>query len=135
MGNSRSKRAINRRKVKKKNIGIILDYKINSVCIDCGEHNPFLLEFDHIKSPETDAQTKARNKKFNLGDTDVLESAKERDIIDEIKKCDVRCKNCHSLKERYFANSYPSHREEFLDALEEYFYEIGKTPDWYFGRK
>ena len=51
-------------------------------CVDCGERDPVVLEFDHL-----------RDKSFSVGAA--LAQRKWRDILDEIDKCEVVCANCH----------------------------------------
>jgi hypothetical protein len=51
-------------------------------CVDCGESDPVVLEFDHL-----------RDKKFGIA-----QGLRDRDwqsVLDEIAKCDVVCANCH----------------------------------------
>lgn len=65
----------------------IQSYLINHPCVDCGENDPIVLEFDHIKG----------NKLFNLGAV----SSGGYGIIkikEEIDKCEIRCANCHRRK-------------------------------------
>jgi hypothetical protein len=57
-------------------------------CLDCGEHDPRVLEFDH------------REQSSKKGSVSRLVSGRhslER-IMEEIEKCDVRCANCHKLR-------------------------------------
>jgi len=55
-------------------------------CIDCGESNPIVLEFDHIGAKDRDiAQL-------------ILDGVSWDRILSEIKKCKVRCANCHRKK-------------------------------------
>jgi hypothetical protein len=49
------------------------------VCVDCGEDDPLVLEFDH------------RSEKLLRAS----ETAAGRPVLDEIAKCDVVCANCH----------------------------------------
>jgi hypothetical protein len=57
-------------------------------CIDCGESDPAVLEFDHMgKVPKTKAVSHLVRKRTTLGQ-----------IVDEISKCEVRCANCHRRK-------------------------------------
>jgi hypothetical protein len=51
-------------------------------CTDCGETDPVVLEFDHL-----------RDKKFEVGNQFASRNWKE--ILDEIAKCEVVCANCH----------------------------------------
>ena len=60
-------------------------YLLDHPCVDCGEGDPIVLEFDH-RDP--------KNKLFALGAAVGLGYSLVR-VIDEIEKCDVRCANCH----------------------------------------
>lgn len=56
-------------------------------CVDCGEGNPLLLDFDH-----RDPSTKVDN-------ISTLVSKGYYDkLVVEVEKCDLRCANCHRLK-------------------------------------
>ena len=67
---------------------IIRTYLETHPCVDCGESDPIVLEFDHRDEKE---------KAFNIGDGVARTYAVKR-IMDEIAKCDVRCANCHRRK-------------------------------------
>ena len=56
-------------------------------CVDCGEGNPVVLEFDHVRG----AKKKELSRMWTTGYA--LETIKE-----EIEKCEVRCRNCHAIK-------------------------------------
>ncbi len=60
-------------------------YLADHPCIDCGEHDPIVLEFDHREGVD---------KKFTLGDS-VRTGHSLRSVMAEVDKCDVRCANCH----------------------------------------
>lgn len=51
-------------------------------CVDCGEDDPIVLEFDHL-----------RDKKFSISEG--LQGRRWQDVLDEIAKCEVVCANCH----------------------------------------
>lgn len=51
-------------------------------CMDCGETDPVILEFDHVGK-----------KTFSIGHA--LKSYKWKRILDEIEQCEVVCANCH----------------------------------------
>jgi ribosomal 50S subunit-associated protein YjgA (DUF615 family) len=51
-------------------------------CVDCGETDPLVLEFDHLE-----------DKEFNIGQG--LRDRAWREVLAEMKKCDVVCANCH----------------------------------------
>ena len=56
-------------------------------CVDCGIKNPILLEFDHVTGNKINNISDMANQSFGLST-----------IKDEIRKCKVRCANCHRLK-------------------------------------
>jgi hypothetical protein len=61
----------------------IWEYLLNHPCVDCGEADPVVLEFDHLPGSE---------KRFALGKGwDYTQAA----VLEEIAKCEVRCSNCH----------------------------------------
>jgi hypothetical protein len=66
----------------------LLEYLSARECIDCGENDPIVLEFDH-RNPEEKSRTVARF----LSGHNSWESVKK-----EIEKCEVRCANCHRRK-------------------------------------
>jgi hypothetical protein len=51
-------------------------------CVDCGETDPVVLEFDHL-----------RDKAFAIGAA--LSQKSWNSILEEIEKCEVVCANCH----------------------------------------
>lgn len=62
-------------------------FKIFRGCMDCGYNlHPHALEFDH--RPGT-------TKKFNIG---AFRNRSWETLLDEIKKCDVVCSNCHKIR-------------------------------------
>lgn len=63
----------------------ILEYLESHACVDCGENDPVVLEFDH-----------RRDKKGNIAN--MIRRCSWSTILDEIQKCDVRCANCHRRK-------------------------------------
>ncbi len=54
-------------------------------CVDCGEKDPIVLEFDHTGEKLFTISRAGRNKKLV-------------DVQKEIEKCEVRCANCHRRK-------------------------------------
>ena len=80
-----------RRTYKERTVGARYDYirhiLCKSVCIDCGNNNPLVLEFDHIIGDKLASITKL-----------VCNSASYELIDAEIAKCVIRCANCHRIK-------------------------------------
>lgn len=67
----------------------INSYLKDNPCIDCGETDTIVLEFDHVG--------KAGSKDFNISDATRKGVSMQR-LKDEIAKCEVRCANCHRKK-------------------------------------
>lgn len=64
----------------------IADYLATHPCVDCGEADPVVLEFDH-RDPAS--------KIGNIGDIVGKSGWGLARLQAEIEKCDVRCCNCH----------------------------------------
>ena len=79
-------------KYRVRNLQYIIDYLKKHPCVDCGEKDPLVLEFDH-----------RGDKDYNIAKMHTLSLQK---IIDEIAKCDVRCANCHRQKTAKQFNYY-----------------------------
>jgi hypothetical protein len=60
----------------------LVSYLREHACADCGETDPIVLEFDHL-----------RDKEFGIG-TGFRDRAWQS-VLDEMAKCDVVCANCH----------------------------------------
>lgn len=71
---------------KQKNRDYVNAFKSLSKCVDCGESNPVVLDFDHVRGEKI------------LCISDMMRGAYSLATIKkEIKKCEVRCSNCHRL--------------------------------------
>ena len=88
-----------------------LEYLSSHPCVDCGETNPVVLEYDH-----------RRDKKFNIGTAISSSNLSWEKIKLEIEKCDVRCANCHRKRHAKINNWYDFSE---LDAYEK------KIKDWH----
>ena len=60
------------------------DYLMEHPCVDCGETNPVVLDFDHM-----DPATKTREVAWFIRSQDLV------GLAAEIAKCEVRCANDH----------------------------------------
>jgi hypothetical protein len=61
----------------------LLAYLLEHPCVDCGERDPCVLEFDHVRGI----------KEGNI--SHLLQNASWQRVEAEIAKCEVRCANCH----------------------------------------
>jgi len=66
----------------------IRQYLLKNPCVDCGESDITVLEFDH----------NGRIPKFKAVSSVIRHGYPLQKIKEEINKCDVRCANCHRRK-------------------------------------
>jgi hypothetical protein len=89
------------REFARRNARLVLEYLQQHPCVDCGEPDPVVLEFDHVRG----------EKKYNLSDL-ILRYTSWETIQAEIEKCEVRCANCHRR-----ATATRSGTRRYLDTL------------------
>lgn len=65
----------------------IVAYFKSHPCVDCGETDPILLEFDHVRG----------TKKYTISNR-MATGYPWKTILQEIEKCEVRCVSCHRRK-------------------------------------
>lgn len=83
-------RKARREEIKRK----MMDFYKSHPCVDCGEDDPRVLDFDHLN-----------NKKYNV--SSLLRKEYSWDsILEEAAKCEVRCANCHRKKTARDQNHY-----------------------------
>jgi len=66
---------------------MLRDYLAERQCVDCGQSDPEVLDFDHrdgAEKVETIAWLRARGR--------------EEELLEEITKCEIRCANCHQRR-------------------------------------
>ena len=66
----------------------VSEYLNSHPCVDCGERDQIVLEFDHM-----------RDKEYEISKM-VASGLNLESIKTEIEKCEVRCANCH--RRRHF---------------------------------
>lgn len=80
---------------RKRNRTFIFSYLNTHPCVDCGETDPIVLEFDHVRGKKSSNVGHLMNSTYSL-DT----------LRNEIDKCDVRCANCHRRRTAVGQNWY-----------------------------
>lgn len=63
----------------------IRQYLLKHPCVDCGENDIVVLEFDHVRGEKR-------------GVVSLLKRSSLKAVKEEIEKCDIRCANCHRRK-------------------------------------
>lgn len=74
-------------RIRKENALWLIKYFEEHHCVDCDEDNPLCLTFDHVRG----------EKKFNISKA-FSTCVRTEIVMEEIKKCEVRCANCHFKK-------------------------------------
>lgn len=73
-------------RIRQENRQLVFEYLLYNPCIDCGEADPTVLQFDHQSN-------KHKSICEMIGD-----SYSWTRVLEEIQKCKVRCANCHARK-------------------------------------
>jgi hypothetical protein len=80
----KSLKRLNRERRRQLKQAYVLDYLKHHPCIDCGEADPIVLDFDHVSG-------RKRSRVSAL----IVSWCSLKILVDEIEKCAVRCANCH----------------------------------------
>lgn len=83
VGRARRRAVVDRRH----NREFVAEYLATHPCIDCGESDPVVLEFDH-REPGAKVDEVSR----------LIHNNTLTAVQAEIEKCDVRCGNCHRIR-------------------------------------
>ena len=75
------------RRQRKKNKEFVDRVKRMYNCVDCGESEPIVLEFDHVRGEKRRAVADMVSNYYSI-----------KTIKEEIRKCEIRCANCHRKK-------------------------------------
>jgi hypothetical protein len=70
-----------------RNNEFVKSYLSQKSCVDCGEKDIRVLEFDHVNG-----------KKYNDVSTMVWRACSIKKIQNEINKCEIVCANCHRIR-------------------------------------
>lgn len=79
------RRAINRKECRLRNKKLLLELLKTKTCVDCGESDPVVLDFDHVGK-----------KKANIAV--MMVHCSWPSILKEMSQCEIRCANCHRKK-------------------------------------
>jgi 5-methylcytosine-specific restriction endonuclease McrA len=74
--------AAQKRKALLKRTMYLIEFFKTHPCSDCGEQDPVVLEFDHLRDKSFNISQKFRERAWQT-------------ILDEMEKCEVVCANCH----------------------------------------
>ncbi len=77
---------ISRKKGVARNRKYVDNYLLNKSCIDCGNSDKRVLEFDHVRGIKVGPISQAIRNAWNI-----------EKLKTEISKCEVRCCNCHRI--------------------------------------
>ena len=72
----------------KRNREYIDNYLTSHPCVDCGEKDIVVLDFDHVRGIK------------EIEVTRMIKRNSLKKIDEEIKKCEVRCANCHRRRHK-----------------------------------
>jgi hypothetical protein len=67
----------------------VFAYLSEHTCADCGEYDPLVLSFDHVRGTKKENVSQMVNQGYAL-----------HAIKEEIEKCEVVCLNCHHRREK-----------------------------------
>lgn len=81
------KAAVRRKRIVNEINEKLYDYLLTHPCIDCGENDPIVLEFDHVRG----------KKLYNISSLS-WRLCSWKLMLNEIAKCEIRCANCHRRK-------------------------------------
>lgn len=90
-------------RLRRRNREWIYQYLLAHPCVECGEGDPVVLEFDHV------GDTK------NAKVTDLLKNASIARIEKEIALCQVLCANCHRRVTAVRGGWYGAMRQSGID--------------------
>ena len=89
------------KRVREQNKYILWEFLATHACVDCGEDDPMVLDFDHVRGEKAFPISRACR-------------YTRQAVLDEIAKCEIRCSNCHRRKTA--KESFP-HKAEFFTSL------------------
>lgn len=93
--------------LRNRNYKFVMEFLKNNPCVDCGETDLLVLEFDHLNGPQ---------RKENRVMSKASCGASLETLVEEMSKCEVRCANCHKRITYQRSKSWRfRYVQEFLD--------------------
>lgn len=89
-----TRNSIRNRKVEAENRKFLLQYLCKNPCVDCGNPDIEVLQFDH------------RDSTLKTGAVSDLLTHSRKRLEEEVAKCDIRCANCHTKRTRRQRNQW-----------------------------
>ncbi len=83
----RRKVLLRKKKMVEENTERMLNLLLRSACVDCGQLDPVVLEFDHVRGQKRASVARLLSAGYGW-----------EAITEEIAKCEIRCANCHRRK-------------------------------------
>lgn len=83
----KARSAARNQRITEENRQRLIDYLRAHPCVDCGEGDPLVLEFDHVRGEKEADVSRMLVRRYSW-----------KRILGEIDKCEVRCANCHRRK-------------------------------------
>ncbi len=79
-----------KKKTRQRNRDFVTRYLMDHPCVDCGEDDSIVLDFDHVFGVKKRCISELWRAGVSL-----------KNIEDEIDKCEIRCSNCHRRRHYY----------------------------------
>lgn len=108
MNAKQSRQKVYNRRYRDKVRKVIEDHLAAHPCVDCGNHDTRILEFDHVNGEGSRKNAISRSR----GKT-VLRAGMDGgipELLEEIAKCEVRCPNCHKIRHWFERKGLGYHR-------------------------
>lgn len=80
----KAKTTLSNKNARERNRKIVDAYLLQHPCVDCGEADIVVLDFDHVRGKKITGVSKMANNGAGI-----------KKLQDEIAKCEIRCANCH----------------------------------------
>ena len=91
----KKKSKVSRPQLRERGKAYVINYLLEHPCVDCGESDIEVLEFDHVEPLNN----------FKAPRVGALVERSIKKIQEEIDKCEVRCANCHTRRTRRLAGT------------------------------